>query len=62
MLEKGLGNVRFSELTGIPVSTLEKLKARIKKGDFTTPRKYPDFFQQWNLGDDGLWYAKKLTF
>jgi hypothetical protein len=35
------------------------LKARIKKGDFTAPRKDPDFFQKWELGNDGLWYAKK---
>jgi hypothetical protein len=51
--------VKFSELTDIPVSTLEKLKARIKKGDLTAPRKYPDFFDKWLLGSDGLWYAKK---
>ncbi len=55
----GLGNVKFSELTGIPTSTLEKLKARIKKGETFIPRKYPDFFDKWLLGNDGLWYAKK---
>ena len=55
----GLGNVKFSELTDIPVSTLEKLKARIKKGETFIPRKYPDFFDKWLLGSDGLWYAKK---
>lgn len=57
--DDGLGNVKFSELTEIPVSTLEKLKARIKKGETFIPRKYPDFFDKWLLGSDGLWYAKK---
>ncbi len=57
--DDGLGNVKFSELTDIPVSTLEKLKARIKKGETFIPRKYPDFFDKWLLGSDGLWYAKK---
>jgi hypothetical protein len=44
--DNGLGNVKFSELTEIPVSTLEKLKARIKKGETFIPRKYPDFFDR----------------
>lgn len=57
--DDGLGNVKFSELTDIPVSTIEKIKARIKKGETFIPRKYPDFFDKWLLGSDGLWYAKK---
>ena len=59
-LEKGLGNKELSELTKIPVSTIENFKAKIKKGDLTPPRDHPDFFNTWELGNDKKkWYAKK---
>ncbi len=57
--DDGLGNKEIEKLTGISSSNLEKWKARIKKGETFIPRKYPDFFDKWLLGSDGLWYAKK---
>jgi hypothetical protein len=58
VLTDGVGNKGLSELTKIPVSTIENFKTKIKNEDLTPPRKYPDFFDNWKLGGDGLWYKK----
>jgi CHASE3 domain sensor protein len=57
--EEGLGNQALSDLTKIPVSTLEKWKRKLKQGIAITSRKHPDFFSRWELGKDDLWYPRQ---
>jgi predicted transcriptional regulator len=56
MLEKGLGDADFSRLIEIPVSTLEKIKPKIIKGEqFKT--KHADKLEGWTVKNK-LWYKK----
>jgi predicted transcriptional regulator len=56
LLEKGLGDKELSELTDIPVSTLEKIKPKIIKGEqFKT--KHADKLEGWTVKNK-LWYKK----
>lgn len=54
---QGLTNDRLSKHTGIPVSTIEKWKQKIREGEKVNSAKYPDFFRQWTLNlSDSLWH------
>ena len=54
---QGLTNDQLSKKIGIPTSTIEKWKGKIKEGEKVKSTKYPDFFKQWSLNlDDSLWY------
>jgi hypothetical protein len=57
MNNEGIGNQELSNIINIPVSTVEKWKTSLKKGETVNPRKYPNFMSQWKLGDDSLWYS-----
>ena len=58
--EEGLGNQALSDRTKIPVSTIEKWKAKLNQGNAIAPRgKHADFFSHWELGKDGLWYPSQ---
>lgn len=55
--QQGLSNDQLHKKTGIPVSTIEKWKRKILKGEKANSTKYPDFFKQWTLNlTDSLWY------
>jgi hypothetical protein len=55
--QKGLTNDQLSKKIGIPTSTIEKWKGKIREGKEITSTKYPKFFKQWTLNlADSLWY------
>jgi uncharacterized coiled-coil protein SlyX len=57
--QKGLTNDQLSKKIGIPTSTIEKWKGKIREGKEITSTKYPKFFKQWTLNlADSLWYEK----
>jgi hypothetical protein len=54
---QGLTNDQLSKKIGIPTSTIEKWKGKIREGEKVQSTKYPDFFKQWTLNlADSLWY------
>ncbi|WP_287702571.1 MULTISPECIES: hypothetical protein [unclassified Microcystis] len=54
---QGLTNDQLSKKIGIPTSTIEKWKGKIREGKEITSTKYPKFFKQWTLNlADSLWY------
>ncbi|MFN7568198.1 MAG: hypothetical protein ACK5QJ_14620 [Microcystis sp.] len=54
---QGLTNDQLSKKIGIPTSTIEKWKGKIREGQKVKSTKYPDFFKQWTLNlADSLWY------
>ncbi|MFY7885279.1 MAG: hypothetical protein ACOVOV_10605 [Dolichospermum sp.] len=54
---QGLTNDQLSKKIGIPTSTIEKWKGKIREGKEITSTKYPKFFKQWTLNPtDSLWY------
>jgi hypothetical protein len=56
---QGLTNAQLSKKLGIPTSTIEKWKGKIREGEKVKPAKYPDFFEQWTLNlADSLWHEK----
>jgi Asp-tRNA(Asn)/Glu-tRNA(Gln) amidotransferase C subunit len=56
---QGLTNDQLSKKVGIPTSTIEKWKGKIREGEKVKSTKYPDFFEQWTLNlADSLWHEK----
>jgi hypothetical protein len=56
---QGLTNEQLSKKVGVPTSTIEKWKGKIREGKEITSTKYPKFFKQWTLNlADSLWYEK----
>ncbi|NCR23526.1 MAG: hypothetical protein GPJ27_17185 [Microcystis aeruginosa L111-01] len=56
---QGLTNDQLSKKIGIPTSTIEKWKGKIREGEKVKSTKYPDFFEQWTLNlADSLWHEK----
>jgi hypothetical protein len=56
---QGLTNVQLSKKIGIPTSTIEKWKGKIREGEKVKSTKYPDFFEQWTLNlADSRWHKK----
>jgi hypothetical protein len=54
---QGLTNDQLSKKVGVPTSTIEKWKGKIREGKEITSTKYPKFFKQWTLNlADSLWY------
>lgn len=54
---QGLTNDQLSKKIGVPTSTIEKWKGKIREGKEITSTKYPKFFKQWTLNlADSLWY------
>jgi hypothetical protein len=54
---QGLTNDQLSKKIGIPTSTIEKWKGKIREGEKVKSTKYPAFFEQWTLNlADSLWY------
>ena len=54
---QGLTNDQLGKKIGIPISTIEKWKGKIREGEKVKTTKYPDFFKQWTLNlADSLWY------
>ena len=54
---QGLTNTQLSKKKGIPTSTIEKWKGKMKAGEPIVSKRYPDFFKQWRLNPtDNLWY------
>jgi hypothetical protein len=54
---QGLTNEQLSKKVGVPTSTIEKWKGKIREGKEITSTKYPKFFKQWTLNlADSLWY------
>jgi hypothetical protein len=55
----GIGNKQLSEAIAVPVSTIEKWKSAIKRGEAIESRRYPNFVLEWAIGNDGLWYRRE---
>lgn len=51
----GIDNKHLSEIIGVPVSTLEKWKRSIARGELRSFRAYPNFSREWLIGTDGRW-------
>jgi hypothetical protein len=60
-VRKGIGNKLLSEAIGVPVSTIEKWKGAIKRGEPSEFRRYPNFEREWAIGTDGLWYRRESS-
>lgn len=58
---EGIGNKQLSEIIGVPLSTIEKWKGAMKRGESIEFRRYPNFPREWTLGTDGRWYRRESS-
>ena len=57
-LRIGLTDIELAELLGQKLYLILLWKKRIARGESFRPHCCPDFFDRWELGEDGLWKEK----
>lgn len=57
-LRFGLTDIELAELLGQKLYLILLWKKRMARGENFRPRCCPDFFDRWELGEDGLWKEK----
>ena len=57
-LRFGLTDIELAELLGQKLYLILLWKKRIARGESFRPHCCPDFFDRWELGEDGLWKEK----